>query len=79
MTCLQCRKHFTEKVKVQWGKFPFQYYWDLGASKVPLAVSGPKRPHLMYLTKQQVAWLQAAGYVLREDKEDESNIRSDSE
>jgi len=74
MVCLSCRRHFEGRIKVQWGKYQFQYFWDLGASKVPLAGRGPRRPYLMSLTKQQVAWMSAAGYTytLREEEDEDS-------
>ena len=71
MVCQICLKSYPKKVKAQWGHEQWKYYWDLGNSPIQLAGGGYRRPYEVTLTKQQVVWMQAAGYILvKEDRDD---------
>lgn len=73
MACQACLKFFPKKLKAQWGKQRWKYFWDLGYSRIPLAGGGHRRPYTVTLTQQQVVWMKAAGYLLVKEEEDESN------
>ena len=78
MACQKCLKLFPKKVKAQWGKQQWKYYWDLGASRFPLAGGGYRRPFQVTLTAEQLVRMQAAGYILVKEEDDARNICSDS-
>jgi hypothetical protein len=72
MVCTQCRSHFEEKVKVEWGRHAdFQYYWDLGKP-----ILKPPARHVtskllgVRLGRDGVAKLRAAGFTLWEVKDE---------
>jgi len=71
MVCQECLKTYRKKDKAQWGHEQWKYYWDLGLSPVPLAGGGYRRPFTVTLSKEQVVWMQAAGYILVKEDEDE--------
>ena len=77
MACQACLKLFEKKIKAQWGTEQWKYFWDLGPSPVPLAGGGYRRPFTLTLTKEQVVFMQAAGYILvKLEDEDEDHICS---
>ena len=64
MACQACLKHFPKKVKAQWGVEQWKYFWDLGPSAVPLAGGGYRREYTLTLTREQVVFMKAAGYIV---------------
>jgi hypothetical protein len=73
MACPACLKHFPDKIQAQWGRYDFQFYWDLGRAPLPAPQLGKKKIFHAYLKEYQVALLRASGYELQKEITDESD------
>ena len=72
MVCAECRKAFTDRQQVFWGKELFKFYWDLGALAIMSAKKNTvgRQWYEIEITKQHLLWLRAAGYELYPVKEE---------
>lgn len=70
MVCKTCLSAFPGRVKANWGREQYQYFWDLRSSLVPLS-NGLRGTHEfeIRLSGKQVVQLRAAGYLLRRCKD----------